>query len=141
MKAGKDYIGVGCGAFIINEKSEVLLMRRGPESKNRIGHWSVPGGALEYGETFRQAIKREIKEELDVDIEILDLLCLVDDILSVENQHWVTPQFLVRIVSGEPHIMEPEKNDKLQWFSVDNLPYPLTIMTVQAAQAFTARQK
>ena len=141
MKAGTDHIGVGCGAFIINDKNEVLLVRRGPQSKNRVGHWTVPGGALDFGETFHQAIKREIKEELDVDIEILDLLSLVDDILPEENQHWVTPQFLVRIVSGEPQIMEPEKCDRLQWFSLDNLPEPLTLMTIQAVQAFTARQK
>lgn len=141
MKAGKDYIGVGCGAFIINEKNEILLMRRGPRSKNRIGHWTIPGGAVEFGETFHSALKREIKEELAIDIEILDHLCLVDDILPEENQHWITPQFLACIVSGEAKITEPEKCDGLAWFRFDALPEPLTIMTVQAIQAFIARNK
>ncbi len=141
MKAGKDYIGVGCGAFIVNEKNEVLLIRRGPQSKNRVGQWSIPGGAVDFGETFRSALTREIKEELAIDIEILDHLCLVDDILPVENQHWITPQFLARIVSGEPKIMEPEKCDGLAWFRLDALPEPLTFMTVQAKEAFLSRTK
>ena len=136
MKPGKDYIGVGCGAFIVNAKDEVLLMKRGEKSKNEIGHWSLPGGALEFNETFSQAVRREIKEELGVEIEIEDLICLTDHIIKDEGQHWVTCAIKSRIVDGEPKIMEPEKIAKIGWFAVDSLPEKLTISAVSAFDAY-----
>ena len=44
MNPGKDYIGVGCGAFILNEKNELLLQQRNKEPEK--GYWSIPGGKL-----------------------------------------------------------------------------------------------
>ena len=61
MKIGLDYIGVGVGAFILNEKKELLLLKRlsSPEK----GCWSIPGGKLEMFETLKDATIRETKEE------------------------------------------------------------------------------
>ena len=131
MKAGKDYIGVGCGALIINNLNQVLLLRRGPKSKNQVGFWNQPGGAVEFGETVEDAIRREIKEELDVEIKLLEMLCYTDHILPEENQHWLTVAYLAKIKSGKYKIMEPEKCDRLQWFDLNNLPKPLSETTVR----------
>jgi 8-oxo-dGTP diphosphatase len=131
LKPGKDYIGVGCGALIVDGNDKVLLMRRGPKSKNQIGYWTQPGGTIEYGEKAKDTIKREVKEELDVKIEIIKLLCYTDHIIEDENQHWLTVAFLAKISSGEPKIMEPEKADRLAWFDLDKLPEPLSITTIR----------
>lgn len=141
MKPGFDYIGVGCGAFIVNEKNEVLLMKRGSQCKNNCGVWSIPGGALDYNEKFHDGVKREIFEELGVHIEIIALLCVTDDIMPSEKQHWVTPQYLSRIIRGSLAIKEPSKCDAIQWFSLDNLPSPLTLPTQDALAAFLKRSK
>lgn len=141
MKPGFDYIGVGCGAFIVNEKNDVLLMKRGQQCKNFQGYWSLPGGALEYNERFHDGVKREIFEELGIHIEIIQLLCVTDDIMPEEKQHWVTPQYLSKIIGGTLEIKEPTKCDALQWFSLDHVPALLTLPTQNALAAFLALSK
>ena len=71
-KIGCDCIGVGCGVFIINDKSETLLLKRSRKSKNEAGFWNKPGGAVEFGETIDDSIRREIREELDVELGEID---------------------------------------------------------------------
>lgn len=85
---------------------------------------------MDFGETLEDAVKREIKEEYGVDIEILDQFPAGDHIILQENQHWVATAFLAKIKQGqEPKIMEPDKRDALGWFRLDDLPEPLSIIT------------
>lgn len=134
MKPGKDYIGVGCGAFIINEKGEVLLQQRNKEPEK--GFWSIPGGKLEWMETFEDAVKREVKEECDVEITVEKLLGICDHIVKQENQHWVSPSFLCRIKKGKPKIMEPSKHLDMKWFDLNSLPENITITTQHAVKSY-----
>ena len=134
MKPGKDYIGVGCGAFILNNSNEVLLQQRNKEPEK--GYWSIPGGKLEWMETFEEAVKREIKEECDIDIKVVRLLGICDHIVKSEDQHWVSPSFLCKIEKGEPKIMELNKHLDMKWFSLDNLPEKLTITTKDAVNSY-----
>lgn len=69
MKRGIDYIGVGVGAAIFNTEGKLFITLRGKEAKNERGKWEIPGGSVEFGETFQEAIKREIKEEVGVEVE------------------------------------------------------------------------
>ena len=64
FKIGQDCIGVGAGALILNDLEQILLTLRGKAAKNEVGKWELPGGAVEFGETIEQALKREVKEEL-----------------------------------------------------------------------------
>ncbi len=122
MKAGMDYIGIGVGAFILNDKKQVLLQKRGSKSKNEVGVWVKPGGAVEYGETAEEALLREIKEELDIEIEILDFLGYEDHLLKKDKQHWIALFFLAKVKSGEAKNMEPSKTDEIGWFDLNNMP-------------------
>lgn len=130
MKPGIDYIGVGVGAAILNEDGKLLIARRSLAAKNERGKWEIPGGAVEFGETFAQALKREVKEELDVEIDLLELLGICDHLLPEERQHWVSPTYLCRIVSGNPRIVEPHKCDEIGWFTLaDAATLPLSVVT------------
>ena len=60
------------GAAIVNDKGEVLCAQRGKGSL--IGKWEFPGGKVEKGETDQQALTREIKEELDINVEVGSLI-------------------------------------------------------------------
>ena len=127
MKKGIDFIGVGVGALIFNSEGKVFLARRGPKARNESGKWDFPGGSVEFGEKIEDAIKREIKEEFDMDIEVLELLDVCNHIIKDEGQHWVSPSFIARRVGGEPRIVEPQKNSEIGWFSLDSIPTPMTL--------------
>lgn len=58
------------GALILNENHEVFLMKS-PKWENK---WIVPGGHVEIGETMENCVKREVKEETDLDVENIELL-------------------------------------------------------------------
>src|SRR5512138_526741 len=122
MKRGVDYIGVGVGAIIINERGELFLARRGPLAKNERGLWEFPGGSVEFGERLADALKREIREEYGMEIEVGALLDVVDHILPEEGQHWVSPSFICRIIAGEPAILEEGKCSQIGWFAPDQMP-------------------
>lgn len=121
LKRGVDYIGVGIGAIIVDDIGNVLLIRRGKKAKNERGKWEFPGGAVEFGDTMATTIKKEIREELGVEIELGDSLPAIDHILPEENQHWVTSCIIAKITKGKPKIMEPETCEKIDWFGVDEL--------------------
>ncbi|MGE5042405.1 MAG: NUDIX domain-containing protein [Candidatus Levyibacteriota bacterium] len=118
---GKDYIGVGVGAVIINKKGQVLLIRRGPKSKNEVGMWGIPGGAVEYGEGLEDAIKREVREELAIEITPLKILSMVNHIIEKDGQHWVTASFVSQLAKGTPKIQEKGKLDRIKWISIDDI--------------------
>lgn len=130
MKKWFDYIGVWCGAVILNKKNEILLMRRWKNVKNKSWWWSLPWGWVEFWETFKEAVKREIKEEIWLDIEVDELLSLTDDIMPEENQHWITPQYLCKVIWWKLENYEENKCDALEYFSLDNLPEKLTLPTI-----------
>ncbi len=132
MKRGVDYIGVGVGAIIVNTRGEVFLARRGPLAKNERGLWEFPGGSVEFGETLADALRREIREEYGLDIEVGALLDVVDHILPAEGQHWVSPTYLCKPGKGaaaQPRILEPGKCTAIGWFAPDQVPEELTVIS------------
>lgn len=130
MKPGIDYIGVSVGAMIFNEKNELFLTKRSKKATNERGCWEVPGGKVEFGETLEHAVKREIREEYGVDIELVKQFPAANHLIPAEKQHWVPTTFLAKIKVGQkPRICEPEKCDEIGWFPLDNLPQPLSIIT------------
>src|ERR1035437_9513884 len=57
---------VSIKALLFDENGKLMLIR------DEDGRWDLPGGSMEHGENFEQTLKREIKEEMGVDCEILD---------------------------------------------------------------------
>lgn len=129
MKRGVDYIGVGVGAILVDGQGRLFLARRGPKAGNEPGLWEFPGGSVEFGETLAAALKREMREEFGIEIEVGELVDVADHILPEERQHWVSPSFIASIVSGEPVIQEPAKCAEIGWFTTDELPNELSKVT------------
>lgn len=137
MRRGVDYIGVSVGAFILNTKGELFLNKRSKYARNEQGCWEAPGGAVDFGELREDAIKREVKEEFGVDIKIMTTLQTSDEILPKHNHHWVATTYIAKIKNGQkPKIMEPHKCDGIGWFTLDNLPSPLSYITILDIQAY-----
>lgn len=123
--------GVGCGAAILRE-GRILLVKRlkAPEA----GHWSLPGGKVDFLERVEDAIRREIREEIGVEIALDRPLVLVE-MLGVDGQHWVSPVYLARLASGEPENREPDKLAAVAWFPLDVPPQPLAQAAREAIAA------
>ena len=116
LKKGIDHIGVGVGAIILNKQGKFLLIKRGSKSQNEVGLWGFPGGAMDFGETISDTIKREVKEELGIKIKPLKLLPPVNHIIPDEKQHWVAAPYICQLISGVPKIKEPDKISEIKWF-------------------------
>jgi 8-oxo-dGTP diphosphatase len=96
----------GVGAVVLREslgRAEVLLIRRRTEP--RAGSWSLPGGAIELGETAREACVREVLEETGLVVEAADEVECFDLILRDDagrvQYHYLIVDILCRVLSGE----------------------------------------
>lgn len=131
LQPGVDYIGVGVGALIFNDKGQFLMSLRGSKARNERGKWEIPGGKVDKGESLEEAVVREVKEELGIEIKVEKLLTVSNHILADENQHWISPTYICSIVSGTPTIQEPEKCEQIGWFSIeDTQSMPVSIITL-----------
>jgi len=138
MQQGIDYIGVGVGAIIRDDQGRLFLARRASGARNEKGCWEFPGGAVDFGERLEDALKRELREEFGITIQVGRLLDVVDHILPDEGQHWVSPTFLCRISSGTPVIREPRKCDAIAWFLPDEIPERLSRATRASLEHYRA---
>ena len=89
---------VVCGA--IYKDGKYLIAKRGKGIDE--GFWEFPGGKVEANETQQEAIIRELKEELEVDVKVIDYLCSVDDIR--ENLIIHVHAYLCEILQGTLHL-------------------------------------
>jgi len=64
---------------------------------------------------------REVKEEFDIVIDVLELLEVVNHIIPEEKQHWVSPSYIAKHIGGEPKIMEPDKCTGMKWVSLSEI--------------------
>lgn len=113
---------VGVGAIIIEiERDRVVLVKRGHAPL--LGEWSIPGGVLEVGETLREAVVREAKEETGLFVISGELLGVYDRLIRDSEgrarYHYVLIDFLCRQVSGE--LLAADDAVEVQWFTRDEL--------------------
>lgn len=124
----------GCGAAIFNEEGSILLIQRLKEPES--GAWGLPGGKIDFGEAAKDAVRREIFEELGISITLGPLTCMSEIIDQGDGCHWVSPVFEARITQGEPQLQEPEKHGGWGWFALDALPQTITTPTRQFLNAY-----
>ncbi len=93
---------VGVGAVIVRDGRAVIVQRATEPLR---GQWSIPGGAVELGETVRQAAAREAREETGLEVEVGEVLEVFDSIYPDPDgrtrYHYVLIDFLCRPVGGE----------------------------------------
>ena len=115
---------VGVAGAIVQD-ARVLLVRRGQEPM--LGAWTLPGGALETGETMLEGVVREVMEETGLAVRPLELLAMLDRIVRDESgaveYHYVLMDWLCEIASGEDETVLRAGSDALDaaWVSVEEL--------------------
>jgi 8-oxo-dGTP diphosphatase len=126
--AGDVKVGVGCGVLLL-KNGKVLLGKRNEDPEkassllNGAGQWTMPGGKLEFGETFEEGARREVMEETSIRLNSARVIAVNNDI--VETAHFVTVGLLSEDFEGEAKVMEPDEITEWGWFDLDSLPKPL----------------
>lgn len=123
-------MGVGFGVMILKD-NKILFGKKhdDPEKASSVLHdegtWSMPGGKLEFGESFEDTAYRETLEECGIKINKnnLRLISITNDI--VYDAHFVTIGFLCTEFEGEAQVMEPNTITIWKWFDITDLPKPM----------------
>lgn len=101
-------------AAIIIRDNLILATKRG--YGDFINYWEFPGGKMEPGESKEEALLREIREELEVEISVNDFFCTVD--YDYPNFHLTMHCFMCSIESGKLTLVE---HNDAKWLSYTNL--------------------
>lgn len=117
VRIGQRRFTVTAGAIISDDEGRVLLLEHvfRPE-----GGWGVPGGFLNQGEQPETALRRELREEIGVDLEGVEILFA----RTLPQQRQIEIYFKARAI-GTPQPCSFEIR-KAEWFTVDNLPAELS---------------
>jgi len=135
-------IGIGVGVMILR-KGKVLLGKRHEDPKKAssllkgAGTWTMPGGKLNFGESFEEGVKRETLEETGIRLRKAEVICVNND--KIESAHFVTIGLFSDDFEGSPKVMEPDKITEWHWFELDNLPSPLFFPSARVLENY--RQK
>jgi len=128
---------VGVGAIILDE-DRVLLARRANEPL--LGHWSIPGGMLELGETLRSGVEREALEETGLQVRAGEVVDVFDSIIpgetvGVPQYHYVLIDFLCAVIGGE--LRAGSDASEVHWFRRQEIEAlgmrPMTVNAVEKA--------
>jgi ADP-ribose pyrophosphatase YjhB (NUDIX family) len=111
-------IGVGATVF---RNDQVLLIRRG--NPPLYGDWSLPGGRVKEGEDLKKALRREIREECSIDIEVGDLITEFEYIERDEGDrvkyHYVVFDFKAQYVRGK--LVRASDALEVRWVPLEQL--------------------
>ncbi|MBX9808882.1 8-oxo-dGTP diphosphatase MutT [Candidatus Gracilibacteria bacterium] len=102
-------------AAIISRDNKLLIAKRG-EGKHLSGFWEFPGGKIEEGENPKDCLKREINEELGVDIKVGDYFMTNEH--SYGEKRISLAAFHCEIISGN---IELHDHDEIKWVTISEL--------------------
>ena len=107
----------------VEGRTQILLQHRhGVQLLNDL--WDTAAtGHVEQDESMRQAVIREAREELGIEVDVADLrFSALGHVLIRPGYSYYNGYFEALRYEGEPEIKEPEKCDALEWFNLDDLP-------------------
>jgi len=122
------------GAIIFEGDSILLVERAGEPLK---GYWSLPGGLVETGELIEDAVRREVREETGLLVELLSRFDIFERIMrDAEGRaeyHYVLVDYICRVVGGAPSAGDDVS--RLEWVKRPELrDYRLTEGTLEAIE-------
>jgi 8-oxo-dGTP diphosphatase len=113
---------LGAATVVVDDSSRVLLVRHNYGELN----WELPGGAGEAGESAEETARREMREEVGVELETMRLAGVYWD-PQIDAHHFV---FQAR-TRGTPRVADRKEIAEFGWFLPDALPRPMSDFTVR----------
>ncbi len=113
---------VGMGVFVLRNGKFLMGKRLGSHGA---GTWTIPGGHIEFSESFEETAGREVLEETGLKIKNIRFGAVTNDYFSDEDKHYITIWMVADYQAGEPQILEPDKFVDQGWFDFNTLPEPL----------------
>lgn len=140
MEEKRVRVGIG---VMVKDKNKILLGHRAKKREDTGGifepdSWTFPGGKQEFGETYFEGAKREVKEETNLDISDLELFGAEDDMQP--DKHYITLHVIAHSHMGELKTMEPKKEDEWRWFPLDDLPENLYTPTKKFIENYIKKE-
>jgi ADP-ribose pyrophosphatase YjhB (NUDIX family) len=128
------------GALIFNDSGEALMIRTDKWSNL----WGIPGGKIKWGEPSEDALRREIREETNLEVRNIEFVLVQDCIHSKEfyrDAHFILLNYTCDCI-GEPHVRLNDEAREFQWVAMDaalnmpiNQPTRKLLLAVQGKQA------
>ena len=136
LTKGVDYTGVCVVYFCHDGRGNFLMQKRGKNARDEQGKWDIGAGALEFGTSVEETLKKEMKEEYCADVLSFEFLGFRDvhreiqldaDLrISVDplrkKTHWIGLDFKVLVDPKKVKNGEPHKFEEVKWFTVENFP-------------------
>ncbi|MFC5661763.1 NUDIX domain-containing protein [Kitasatospora misakiensis] len=129
---------VSCVFVCHDGDGRILLARRSTGARDEPGTWDTGAGALEHGESFESAVRREVLEEYGAEALAVETLGVRNILRGSPVSHWVAVLFAVEVDPGQVVIGEPHKFDALDWFTLDDLPRPRHSQLAETLAHFAA---
>lgn len=106
-----------CAAVIVNPKEKLVFLAKRPENSHLAGFWEFPGGKMEKGESPKECLVRELKEELDVSAKVGSFICE-----SVYHYSEKTVRLLAYwvMIDEKPKLKE---HDSFMWVKVEEFDF------------------
>ena len=127
------------GGLIFNEKDELFLMKSYKWNEK----YCIPGGHIELGESMRDSIEREIKEETNLDVTDIQFHSLQDCVYSKnfhEKRHFVFLDFICKAVSDD--VVLNNEASEFTWIALKDLDkFPIETYTLKSIEYFLSKNK
>jgi len=144
MSEPKPRVGIGFGVMLLRD-GKILLGKRNtnPEAADSELHgegtWTMPGGKLEFGETFEDGAYREVLEETGIKINRgkVRFISIANDM--VKDAHFVTLGLFCDEFEGETETKEPDEITEWSWFPLDKLPNPVFFCSQEISDNYLAK--
>lgn len=138
MTTKQDFPIISVRGIISNSKNEILLLKRAIQDSFG-GNWCLPGGKVDYGFTVIDAIRKEIKEETNLECTSIEFLFYLDSLPTDDNpMHYIVFYFLCGI---KGNLVLNEESDGYMWVnSSDVHNYSVVFGNEKGIELFSAQQ-
>ena len=109
--------GLTVRGIIKNDSGEILIVKRHPKSRTDPEMWELPGGKVETGEHFADALVREIKEETNLNVNVGDFCEAVQN----DYSHKRTVQLMMYLDDVEGSVAISEEHTEYMWASIEKI--------------------